>query len=158
RPARAVLRTPRGYSLTRSIRKEIRTSARHSSRFSPRSPIETTSSALMLRRVAWASASAALTASSELVVELPTSSMILVTAISSLGQPGRADQLWLREVVLRLCPAALRLVRAQRQPEREDRPHSLDDEDHDGESHRPARCLEQEDRLGHGNRSDREQE
>ena len=69
------------YSLTRSTRNEMRTSARHSSRSSPRSPTETTSTALMLRSVACASASAALTASSELVVELPTSSMILVTAI-----------------------------------------------------------------------------
>src|SRR6266508_3427620 len=70
-----------GYSLTRSIRIDRRTNARHSSRFSPRRPVETTSTALMLRSVTRASSSAAFTAASELSVELPTSSMILVTAI-----------------------------------------------------------------------------
>ena len=49
RPARTLLKSPPRYSLTRSIRNEMRTSARHSSRFSPRSPTDTTSTALMLR-------------------------------------------------------------------------------------------------------------
>src|SRR3954471_12932090 len=44
-------------------------------------PVDTTSTALMLRSVLFASASACCTASSELCVELPTSSMIFVTAI-----------------------------------------------------------------------------
>ena len=42
-------------SVTLSTRNEIRTSAPHSSRLSPRRPTETTSSALMLRRVRLAS-------------------------------------------------------------------------------------------------------
>ena len=78
----------------------MRTSARHSSRFSPRSPTETTSTALMLRSVACASARAALTASSELVVELPTSSMIFVTAIYE--SPEAPTSSGSRHVVLRL--------------------------------------------------------
>src|SRR5437763_7828523 len=64
------------------MRNDTRTSARHSSRLSPRRPVDTTSTALMLRSVDCASLSADLTASSELVLELPTSSMIFVTAIS----------------------------------------------------------------------------
>src|SRR2546421_3955971 len=71
-----------GYSLTRSTRKEMRTRARHSSRFWPRRPVDTTSTALMLRSDCRASFSAAFTAPSELSGELPTTSMILVTAIS----------------------------------------------------------------------------
>src|SRR6187200_2335300 len=63
------------------MRIERRTSARHSSRFSPRRPVDTTSTALLLRSVTRASSSAAFTAASELSLELPTSSMILVTAI-----------------------------------------------------------------------------
>jgi len=59
----------------------MRTCARHSPSSSPRRPVETTSTALMFLRVRRASASACWTASSELRVELPTSSMILVTAI-----------------------------------------------------------------------------
>src|SRR4051812_36089937 len=69
------------YSLTLSMRNEMRTCARHSPRSSPRSPVETTSTALMLRSVRRASPSACCTASSELSVELPTSSMIFVTAM-----------------------------------------------------------------------------
>src|SRR5438552_12542792 len=57
----------------------MRTCARHSSRLSPRSPTETTSTALMLRSVLRASASPCWTASSELFVEVPTSSMIFTT-------------------------------------------------------------------------------
>src|SRR4051812_28255759 len=69
------------YSLTFSTRNETRTCARHSPRPSPRRPVETTSTALMLRNERCASASAWRTASSELSVELPTSSMIFVTAM-----------------------------------------------------------------------------
>src|SRR6185437_15641145 len=69
------------YSLTLSMRNEMRTCARHSVSPSPRSPVETTSTALMFRSVLFASASACCTASSELWLELPTSSMILVTAM-----------------------------------------------------------------------------
>src|SRR4029079_17165107 len=69
------------YSLTLSTRKATRTCARHSPRPSPRRPVDTTSTALMLRSDFRASASACCTASSELSVELPTSSMILVTAM-----------------------------------------------------------------------------
>src|SRR5947209_7446138 len=64
------------------MRNAIRTCARHWSSESPRRPVETTSTALMLRSVFRASASACWTASSELVPELPTSSMIFTTAIS----------------------------------------------------------------------------
>src|SRR5436190_753854 len=67
------------YSLTRSIRKATRTCARHSSRLSPRRPVETTSTALMLRRVWRASLRAACTAASEPSLEEPTTSMILTT-------------------------------------------------------------------------------
>src|SRR4051795_3911833 len=63
------------------MRKATRTCARHSPRSSPRRPVDTTSTALMLRSVLRASPSACWTASSELWVELPTSSMILVTAM-----------------------------------------------------------------------------
>src|SRR3954468_24727950 len=69
------------YSLTFSTRNEMRTCARHSPRPSPRRPVETTSTALMLRNERCASASAWRTASSELSVEPPTSSMIFVTAM-----------------------------------------------------------------------------
>src|SRR4051794_8507065 len=69
------------YSPTLSMRNEMRTCARHSPSPSPRSPVETTSTALMFRSVFCASASACCTASSELWVELPTSSMIFVTAM-----------------------------------------------------------------------------
>jgi hypothetical protein len=58
----------------------MRTSARHSSRLAPRSPVETTSTALMFRSDSRASSSAAWTAASELSLELPTTSMIFVTA------------------------------------------------------------------------------
>src|SRR3954468_14776816 len=63
------------------MRKATRTCARHSPRSSPRRPVDTTSTALMLRSVRRASPRACWTASSELWVELPTSSMILVTAM-----------------------------------------------------------------------------
>src|SRR5829696_2568996 len=64
-----------------STRKATRTCARYSSRFSPRIPVETMSTARMLRSVPWACASACFAASSVDVFELPTSSMIFTTAI-----------------------------------------------------------------------------
>src|SRR6185437_4808217 len=67
-----------------SIRKATRTCARYSSRFSPRIPVETMSTARMLRSEPCACASACLAASSVEVLELPTSSMIFTTAISLL--------------------------------------------------------------------------
>src|SRR5688500_7102489 len=63
-----------------SMRNATRTWARHSSRFSPRSPVETTSMARMLRSEVWACFRACCAASSEDFLELPTSSMILTTA------------------------------------------------------------------------------
>ena len=83
RPAIASPRTDQYQSVTLSTRNEIRTSAPHSSRLSPRSPTETTSSALMLRRLRFASDRALLTASSELVVDRPTTSMIFTTLITA---------------------------------------------------------------------------
>src|SRR3954449_9108013 len=65
-----------------STRKATRTWARHSSRFSPRSPVETTSIARMLRSELCACLSACCAASSEDFLELPTSSMIFTTATS----------------------------------------------------------------------------
>src|SRR5262245_6100380 len=65
-----------------------RTWARYSSRFSPRIPVETMSTARMFRSDVFACSSACLAASSVDVLELPTSSMILTTAtISSFGLP-----------------------------------------------------------------------
>src|SRR4051812_5857311 len=64
-----------------SIRNATRTWARYSSRFSPRIPVETMSTARMLRREPWACCSACLAASSVDVLELPTSSMIFTTAM-----------------------------------------------------------------------------
>ena len=66
---------------TRSIRNATRTWARHSSRLSPRRPVETRSTALMLRSELRASVSACWTASSELLLEVPISSMILTAAM-----------------------------------------------------------------------------
>src|SRR4051794_20064563 len=63
-----------------SIRNATRTWARNSSRFSPRIPVETMSTARMLRSDDCAWVSACLAASSVDVFELPTSSMILTTA------------------------------------------------------------------------------
>src|SRR5947207_13847082 len=98
---------PSCYSPTRSTRNDTRTCARHSLMLSPRSPTDTTSTPLMLRSVAWASLRAFLTASSELSAELPTSSMIFVTAncssfrfgasLPGLGQGLHLlDQIWQR--------------------------------------------------------------
>src|SRR5215216_1315720 len=63
-----------------STRKATRTWARHSSRFSPLRPVETTSTARMLRSEVCACLSACCAASSEDFLELPTSSMIFTTA------------------------------------------------------------------------------
>src|SRR5215203_753815 len=67
-----------------SIKNATRTWARYSSRFSPRIPVETMSTARMLRSDPCACSSACLAASSVEVLELPTSSMIFTTAISIL--------------------------------------------------------------------------
>src|ERR1017187_191848 len=72
------------YSPTLSTRNEIRTSAPHSSRLSPRNPTDTTSSPLILRKVARASVNAFWTASSELEDDLPIISMTLTTLIAPL--------------------------------------------------------------------------
>src|SRR5215218_4776454 len=64
-----------------SIKNATRTWARYSSRFSPRMPVETMSTARMLRSEPWACCSACLAASSVDVLELPTSSMIFTTAM-----------------------------------------------------------------------------
>src|ERR1019366_8988419 len=64
------------HSVTLSTRNEIRTSAPHSSRLSPRKPTDTTSSPLMSRKVLRLSVSAFWTASSELDDDLPMTSMI----------------------------------------------------------------------------------
>src|SRR6185312_990868 len=74
-----------------SIRKATRTWARYSSRFSPRIPVETMSTARMLRSVPSAWCSACFAASSVEVLELPTSSMIFTTAISLLLVGPRAS-------------------------------------------------------------------
>src|ERR1700733_15441265 len=81
----------------------------------------------MLRSVACASASAALTASSELVEELPTSSMIFVTAIEPQLWPGGADQFRLHHIGRRCVAVADRpgLLGAQRHAEGEDRADGL---------------------------------
>src|SRR4051794_12670421 len=64
-----------------SIKNATRTWARYSSRFSPRMPVETMSTARMLRSEPCACCSACLAASSVDVLELPTSSMIFTTAM-----------------------------------------------------------------------------
>src|SRR5262245_25892458 len=63
-----------------SIRKATRTCARYSSRFSPRIPVLTMSTARMFRSEVCACFSACIAASSLDVLELPTNSMILTTA------------------------------------------------------------------------------
>src|SRR5215218_1091653 len=84
--ARDLLRLPLGCvghqsTSVPSIRKATRTWARYSSRFSPRIPVETMSTARMLRSDPCACSSACLAASSVDVFELPTSSMIFTTAM-----------------------------------------------------------------------------
>src|SRR3954452_22964098 len=84
-----------------STRKATRTWARHSSRFSPRSPVETTSIARMFRSELCACFSACCAASSEDFLELPTSSMIFTTATRPpLGRGGFAAS-----VLLHLRPS-----------------------------------------------------
>src|SRR6185312_439230 len=63
-----------------SIRNATRTWARYSSRFSPRIPVLTMSTARMFRSEVCACFSACIAASSLDVLELPTNSMILTTA------------------------------------------------------------------------------
>src|SRR5690348_12596111 len=67
-----------------SIKNATRTWARYSSRFSPRMPVETMSTARILRSEPCACSSACLAASSVDVLELPTSSMIFTTAMPNL--------------------------------------------------------------------------